>query len=528
MPPALQRSGRRPRFRALAAVGALLIAALIVSWLMVERPPAPRRAGSAPGGAADTGRAEREDRLSQARALLEAGDYPAASSALDRALEASPEDPEALALQVRALSAQRRYTAAADAAARVLAAAPASPLGHVLMGAIALQRGDPVSARRSLESALALDAEAVPALSRLAELDLLEGRVDQARRDARHALAIEPHNAPSLRVLTRLSRSVAELVPLYQRLVEIDPEDTLALGRLNTLRAARATLVDRVVLPSGGVALPLEMEPDGRLAVRLDLGPGAEGLKFLLDTGASGLVLSESIARAQGLSLSETSRSTGLGGISRHVHPILVPRVVAPDLVLADVMAIASEPPPGFAGILNPLLLCPAGSGMALRIRTHPPRLTVGPAFPSGGTGHVTLPYLSDGLHPLVPIVLGDRPSMALLDTGSAADLLDRSLLGRVPATISGPVPAGGPTLVGFGGVIEDADLAGSAALRIAGVDLRRSHVLVLDLNREPFRFQVDIDAIIGIDTLSRFEITIDPGAGSISFLSLDDATGTP
>jgi len=499
----------------------VVLAAFVV--LRVRRDPEETRADAPAVGPAAAGgtRVLRDEQLSRARALLEAGDYAGASSAIDRALEAAPDDPEALAMQVRALGGQRRYAAALQAAGRILAASPGSPLGHILTGSIALQQGDAASCRRSLERALALDPDAVSATSRLAALDLMEGRVEEARRNATRALAIDPDNAAGLAVIASLSRSVPELASVYERLVAIDPGDMLARGWLQALRATRAAAVDRVAAPDG-VSIPLEREHDGRLVILVDLGPDAAGLRFLLDTGASGLVLSEAIARGLGIPLHEISMSTGIGGLSRHSHPLVLSRVDVSGVSMRDVMSIATETPAGFAGLLNPLLLAPPGSGLEVELRSDPPELVLRPAAGIARTGRVTLPYLADGRHPLVRIMLGGRPAMALLDTGSAVDLLDRALLGRVSATTAAPARAPGLSLVGFGGVIEDAELAQSVDLRIAGVDFPRSHVLVLDLNREPFRFQVDIDAIVGIETLRRFDIGFDPGAGTISLLPVE------
>jgi len=504
------------------AIALIALAALVALRARRDTAEAPPEARAVDPAAAGVTRVLRDEHLSRARALLEAGDYAGASSAIDRALEAAPDDPEALALQVRALGGQRRYAAAFEAAGRILSASPGSPLGHILTGSIALQQGDTASSRRSLERALALDPDAVPAASRLAALDLMEGRVEAARLGAARVLAIEPDNAASLAVIAALSRSVAELASVYERLVTIDPGDMLARGWLQALRATRAAAVDRVAAPPDGVRIPLEREHDGRLAIPVDLGPGAADLRFLLDTGASGLVLSEAIARALGLPLHETSMSTGIGGLSRHSHPLVLSRIDIAGVSMADVRAIAAEVPAGFAGLLNPLLLAPPGSGLGIELRSDPPELVLRPAAGISRAGRVTLPYLADGRHPLVRIMLGGRPAMALLDTGAAVDLLDRALLGRVSAATAPPARAPGLSLVGFGGVIEDAELARSVDLRLAGVDFPRSHVLVLDLNREPFRFQVDIDAIVGIETLRRFDIGFDPGAGTVSLLPLE------
>jgi hypothetical protein len=46
--------------------------------------------------------------------------------------------------------------------------------------------------------------------------------------------------------------------------------------------------------------------------------------------------------------------------------------------------------------------------------------------------------------------------------------------------------------------------------------------IFLVDLNEETFRFQVDLDAIVGIARLQSFDIHVDAGAGTLSFRPLD------
>lgn len=506
--------GRGPILRFLLtslALGAAGVVLLGWSYLHIGR----SRMGDGGPPAASAGTAgTREAHVARARNLLAAADFDGAVAALDRALEIQPEDAEVLALQVRAFRAQRLYGAARSAATRILESYPKSPLAHILLGSIALQEGNAVGARRSFSRAAELDMSSPLGHARLAELDLMEGRVSDARQRADRALALDPDNTTALRVLARIHRSIPDLVSIYDRLLQLAPDDMLSRSWLEVLRNAAAPEVNYLAPLPGDVTVPCERGADGRLYVRAR--SGGWNLRLLVDTGASGLVVSEKLARRMGMRLREFSESAGLGGSVRHSHPILLSRLDVGGLRARDLMATASNLAGSADGILNPLLFAPPGSGVAMEIRPAQPALLFTRGRPAGRW--VSLPYLADGLHAIFAVVLGGRPAMALLDTGAAVEIVDRSVLGRFPGAMVRPASQTGDLLVGFAGQVEDAETVDSVTLRIAGRDFATKHLFVLDLNQEAFRFQIDLDAVIGIGRLAAFDLRIDPSAGQLHF----------
>jgi len=490
------------------------------SYVRVERAAA-TRTGASPGLASDLVRL-RDAQVSKARGLLDAGQFAAAVAALDRALAAAPGDAETLALQVRALRAQRHYTAARSTARRILDTFPQSPLAHILLGSIAMREGDAATARQDLGRAVALDTSSSLALAQLASLDLMEGKTGDARRRAKQALALNPEDATSLRVLTRVSRSVPELLSVYSSLRDLNPSDLLTRSWIELLRGNTAPEVNYVSPVKADVIVPCEAGADGRLYVRARVGPFTR-VRLLLDTGGSGLTLSESLARRMGMRLREFSESAGVGGLTRHSHPILVDRIDVGGMRARAVMATASNLPAGMDGILNPMIFAPPDSGVSLELRPLRHELV----FLAGGTnrglrgasdqGWVTLPYLADSHHVIFGFMLAGRPATALLDTGAGVEMLDRSVLERLPGVGLQPAVAGdgsGDTLLGFGGTVEGVSIVRDVTLRIAGNERVVPRLFVLDLNAEAFRFQVDLDAVVGIQLLSSFDLRIDPRAG--------------
>ncbi len=516
------------RFRAwgmsLAALTAAGAGVMAWSYLRVEPPPGDRAGLHPPRRLDPAAQARRDAQVAHARSLLEVSDFSAAVAALDRAMEAAPGDAEALALQVRAFRARRLYGAARDAALLILEASPRSPLPHVLLASIALQEGDAATARAELERAAEMDASSALPLADLAALDLMEGRLDSARARAARALALEPDNDVALTVMTRATRSVPELIALHRRRLEAAPDDLAARSWLDLLQRSPAPEINHVISPLAESAVPLEAGLDGRLYLRADL-PRRRGLRLLVDTGASGLVLSEALARRLGMPLREYSESSGLGGLTRHSHPILLDRIDVGGVRCRALAGTATALPSGEDGIINPMVLAPAGSGLLLELRPGRPSLALlsGPAadLPPArlrDDGWIAVPFLSDGHHPLFRIVLGGRPATALLDTGAAADIVDHSVLERLPQPRVLPATESGAMLLGFGGRVRDAETLEEVTLRIAGRDFVTRHLFVVDLNEAAFRFRVDLDAVVGIGSLRAFDIRIDPGRGRILF----------
>lgn len=511
--------------RLLAFAGVLLACAMILfvagSFVWVRDTPPPldpedtRPAGIEAGVTRQT---KRDRQVALARSLVQDSDYQAAVAALDRALEAMPGDAEALALQVRALRAQRRYGAARAAAMRIQETYPDSPLAHILLGSVAMQQGDAATARRDLQRAVDLDPSSAQALAQLAALDLMEGRVEEARLRAGRSLTLEGDNPTGLRVLARLVRSRPELISIHRRILQSVPDDQLTRSWVEILDDSRAPEVNFIVPIDRAVEVPLEPDADARFYVRVDVGD-LSGLRFLVDTGASGMVLAETVARRLRMPLLEFSESAGLGGLTRHSHPALIERIRMGGMRARELMSTVSNLPPGVDGIVNPLLFAPAGTGLVMELYPSRQRLVFRPAdgLVPGGRW-VQVPYLADGHHIIFRIVLAGAPAMALLDTGAAVELIDRSVMRRLPGAVVLSSHEAGTSLIGFGGQIDDAETVEEVPLRIAGQDMATRRLFLVDLNEESFRFQIDLDAIVGINRLSAFDLRVDAGAGTLSF----------
>ncbi|HVO90542.1 MAG TPA: XrtA/PEP-CTERM system TPR-repeat protein PrsT [Casimicrobiaceae bacterium] len=96
--------------------------------------------------------------------------------------------------QIRAALASGEFDRALSEATRMIAAQPRNPDGYALQGAAYMGKHDYAVARRSLDKALAIQADLVPALVASAQLDTMQGDVASARKRLDTVLAKDPGN----------------------------------------------------------------------------------------------------------------------------------------------------------------------------------------------------------------------------------------------------------------------------------------------------------------------------------------------
>ncbi len=111
---------------------------------------------------------------------------------------------------------------------------PRDPMVHNLAASVHLGQGDKAAARASLLSALALDANYIPAALNLAVLETDQGQAEPARQRLQALLAKNPGNVEVITALARQSGQPAELPRLLQ---QARAADTKAVGvRLALIR----------------------------------------------------------------------------------------------------------------------------------------------------------------------------------------------------------------------------------------------------------------------------------------------------
>ena len=145
-------------------------------------------------------------RLALAQEELRDGDAKQAEEYVALVLREEPANLNALCLYVRILTREKRFDAAAAIAQRALAADGASTEPRVVMGELALARGNAGAALLDFEQALILDPGSQPAIDGLVRVYRL-GRITRPMlAKMEHAAAAPPRSATLMEIAGRLYR----------------------------------------------------------------------------------------------------------------------------------------------------------------------------------------------------------------------------------------------------------------------------------------------------------------------------------
>lgn len=166
-------------------------------------------------------------KLAQGRALLQRGELALATRELQAASDQEPGGRATLEL-VGALMQQRQWARALEATNQLIGQQARAPLPHVLRGRILEAQGDTAGARQAYGDALQRFEAFLPALERLAELDLAQGAPDAARQRYARLAQRNPMPVPVALALASLEGRLG--APAQARLwldkaVAADPRD---------------------------------------------------------------------------------------------------------------------------------------------------------------------------------------------------------------------------------------------------------------------------------------------------------------
>jgi tetratricopeptide (TPR) repeat protein len=165
-----------------------------------------------------------------AHLLLAVGRVDEARADIGRALQASPNDPNALALQSIVAVVQGDKAAATESAERAVAAAPNSATARIAASYAQQARFDLPGARASLQKAVELDPQNALAWARLAEVESAFGESERALGAARKATELQPGLSRTQTVLgfAYLTQvRTAEARAAFTKAIELDQADPL-------------------------------------------------------------------------------------------------------------------------------------------------------------------------------------------------------------------------------------------------------------------------------------------------------------
>ena len=197
-------------------------------------------------------RAARSPDLLLQDALLKMGDkrYAAARASLDEVLKQNPEDLRALRALMQIYTAQNQSAAALTAMREYAAAHKRSAAIQDFFGELLVLNRKPVEAREAFLAAKAADSGYRAADLALARLDVSEGKLESAHRILASLLAGH-RNDPELWLylgwLSNLERNYPQSLEYFQKVVDAEPANVVALNNLAYLLASQTTRFDEAL-----------------------------------------------------------------------------------------------------------------------------------------------------------------------------------------------------------------------------------------------------------------------------------------
>lgn len=251
-----------------------------------------------------------------------AADYARAEMLYRAELVIHPADPTIAAGLVHSLLRQEKNKEAADAMRAALAAAPRSAALVALRGELELRAGEPWAAAESAREATRLDPCDPRTEFLVAHLLKLNSYYATAQQKLEEAHAIDPAD-PEIRaewmMTLPLSRRIAE-IEAYLAAPEGDPaEETLRLSQhLDRLKMTASGLPTdcRLVSDTKATEIPfISMMRDAThiAAFGLDVRLNERMTRLEIDTGASGLFVTEAVARRAKVKVMAEQQVGGVG-----------------------------------------------------------------------------------------------------------------------------------------------------------------------------------------------------------------------
>ena len=174
--------------------------------------------------------------LQDAYLRLQNKDLSGARKSLETVLQTNPQNARALDTLARSYLFEKKAAAAIAIVRDAAAKYPKSPQLQFLLGRWLDGTKQPVEARKAYMAALVVDPAFLAATSRLANLDIVEGKLDSARSRLASIAATPMGKAPAELVLglieERPGGDVQAAMAHYRNAVDADPNNVMALNNL--------------------------------------------------------------------------------------------------------------------------------------------------------------------------------------------------------------------------------------------------------------------------------------------------------
>jgi predicted aspartyl protease len=541
----------------------ILLPCLLLASLACAQQPSDPAAVSAPASNASSARAS-NDPLVAATAKFNAGHFSEARDAFKAALTecaAAQTCGRAHAGVVRTLLREEKLKEAEEAAATAQAALPADSYVHTAIGELRFRQGRLFDADKEFVAAanagFPRDARAYLGLARYYRVISMFKRSAEMLEIANR---IDP-NDPEIRfhwlVTQPASVRLRELARLLSGDNNLDPDERTGLRHALALAEKRAQNPDKrchLVSKTEAAEAPLEALMDGPnrfYGVGLQVKLNDRKVKLMLDTGASGLLITRKFAEKAGLEILTQAETRGIG--DKGFVPIQTANVRSIDIgdlrfenCVVDVIESSRVVDAGLIGpdVLSNYLVSLDFPNHKLRLSPLPKRPEQAQAESSlssegastGGSDaaagndkppvfydRYVAPEMKDfsgvprfGSHLLLQTRLNDgaEPKLFLLDTGSTANLISVDAAREITKVRTDDRTR----VVGISGSVKKVARADAATLHFGNLRQDVRDLIALDLTPQSHAFGTEISGIIGFSTLRLLKIDIDYRDGLVRF----------
>jgi hypothetical protein len=446
-------------------------------------------------------------------------------------LSGAPVD-DTLALGQKALSNDGVATAW-RLSREALAEAPASAAAHEFSGEVLFRRGDFPQAEAEFRAALQIDRNFALAWWGLARVADCMSLHKTALQNIRQAYELNPRDPRIFRDWALHLQGQQHIDALEKYASMMDPDrDAADLAALREHIQFDQALSGREVLRLASQYEPTELPLDAFVINRtrsygLDASVNGHPLKLVLDTGASGILLSHTAAETTGLTRLGAATLRGFGDNAR---PMGGYRGLAEHLRIGPldyrnaVVSVAGQDVPNIedgligADVFADFLVTMDFAARKLRLSPFG-GYQPGDTEPYDGaitpeTHSYTRVYRFGHMLLLPAHVSGSREVHFVLDTGAARTLISYDLAEEVSKLNRD----GRTGLEGLNGKVADVYQTGNLMLEFAGFTQKNLGMTSIDLWEQSRRIGTEISGFLGLPVLSLFRLTIDYRDGLVNF----------
>ena len=272
--------------------------------------------------------------ISEAQAAFLQSDYGRAAGLYSQALRQNPNDPELVAGSLEVLLKQQRIPEADDLISKAIGSNPQSVILQTALGLVQYREGKPWLTAKTSEAALSLD----PCYPRLHLLNMYLRRLNSMYKDAdtelRTAHLLDPSDQAIRRYWLRtlpLKSRIAEVEGYLASPTGADPDELRHMRLyLNRLRKIASQPHKACQLASNEVTTDIRFAPIMRDATRirafgLDVKLNNHNARLQIDTGASGLLVSRSVAQSLSRPVWRSSRRAKFAASAAATRNPLIP-----------------------------------------------------------------------------------------------------------------------------------------------------------------------------------------------------------